>query len=179
MRSLTILGLSVIFVAEAALACEEEQKGLEVVIERVDRVGRLLEVWARVVNRGQVPVILEKTARGDAWVLHSLKVEQRERAGRWISVGPIGDQPPKSVIELKPGQSLSTMVPLVDPFPFPKKGNPVRIRGPLRAKLPYFATEEEWRAYRAAVNLAVRTMGKLPKDPPVAVSEPFEIPPNK
>src|SRR5437867_8678447 len=85
MRILTILGLSVIFVAEAALACEEGQEGLEVVIERVDRVRRGVELWARVTNHGRVPVILEKIARGDAWVLHSLKVEQRERAGRWIS----------------------------------------------------------------------------------------------
>ena len=71
------------------------------------------------------------------------------------------------------------MVTLVDPYPFPKEGNPVPIRGPLRVKVPYFVSENEWRAYRAAVIRAVRTMGKLPKDPPVAVSEPFEIPPNK
>src|SRR2546427_13304421 len=94
MRKFTILGLSIIFVAEAALACEEEQKGLEVIIERVDRMRRRADLWARVVNRGQVPVILEKTARGDAWVLHSLKVEQRGRGGRWISLGPVGDQQP-------------------------------------------------------------------------------------
>jgi len=145
-------------------------------VERFRGSINVIKIAITVINQGSAGVFLE-TGRLQPWEFHAVSIEQRTGPHSWIVVGPMGDTPSDSLLELKPAQSISCVVVLGNSSRLHLvRGKPIPIRGIHRAVVRYFASEGDWRDFRAAVQRAIHTRTKLPPGPPESISEPFEIP---
>jgi hypothetical protein len=162
---------------KAAGAQSASAVNVQVFVEHTERVKQGIRVNVRVLNRGLVPVFLE-TGGGQPWLLHSVAIDQLRAGGAWNQVGPVGDTPPGSVMKLDPSKSASSELFLFDPVPARfAHGKSIPMMGTYRARVLYYLSEQEWRAYRDAVVRAVHQNTKLPPSPAFAVSGPFEVSP--
>ena len=157
-----------------ALASQtEETTGIEVLVEWVERITRGgidgVEIWLKVNNESD-RVIFMAAGLGKEPRIRYAAVDQWQlkKKNEWEVVWPCLDTPPPSNIKLKPGESVTSPLPVPETFTLCKRGR-IPLEGKFRVRVKYFDSEQQWQANRDYLFEEVKAN--------VAVSGPFEIPP--
>ena len=151
-----------------------EPLGPEIIVERLERVSRdEVHFSVKVTNRSDRPIFFSGINDELGQRLYPVYLEQWRTKERWTPISCI-DTPPPDVIKLNPGEAI-TWDPSVWKLPMVGvcKNRITRWEGKFRFRLEYFDSEKQARAY-------VKKLFSLrwqEARAPVAVSEPFEIPP--
>ncbi len=170
------LGCSLVVATSFGLpsAHSGEPPRVEILIERVKRASwEEVHFRLKVTNRSDRPVFLNGIKYESERHLYPVYLEQWRAGEGWKTVVPCMDTPPPHVIKLNPGEAMALDPVLQLPLSSVCKVRSIQLEGRFRFRLEYFESEKQARAY----------MKKLFSDrwrearAPVAVSEPFKIPP--
>ena len=183
--------LAALSIGFSPLQSSDEPARVKVLVERIERVSRdKVQFWLKVTNRSDRPVFLygidyesleelltgpnsEARPRRSEPRLYPVYLEQWRRKEGWKIVGPCLDTEPPHVIKLNPGEVMAFDSALVLPLPSVCKVRNIQLQSKFRFRLEYFDSEKQARAYVKRLFSSRWQQARAP----VAVSEPFEIPP--
>lgn len=158
----------------SSLLPSSEPAGAEIVVEQVKRVSRdEVHFWLKVTNRSDRPVFLAGVNYESGPRLDPVYLEQWRTKDGWKIVAPCMDTAPPHVIKLNPGGTMTLDLVLELPLSAACKERSIELKGRFRFRLEYFESEKQVRTY--VKKLFSRRWQEARA--PVAVSEPFEIPP--
>ena len=156
------------------LQSSDEPARVKVLVERIERVSRdKVHFWLKVANTSDRPVFLNGINYESGPSLYPVYLEQSRTKEGWKTVVPCMDTPPPDVIKLKPGGVMTLDLVLELPLSAVCKERNIQLEGRFRHRLEYFESEKQARAYVKKIFSRRWQEARAP----VAVSEPFEIPP--
>ncbi len=153
-----------------------EAGGVEIVVERIQRVSRdEVHFWLKVTNRSDRPIFLAGTNFESRPIPELVFLDQWRTKEGWKTVAPCMDTPPPHVIKLNPAGAMTLDLVLDLSLPRVCKERNIQLEGRFRYRVEYFASEKQARAYLK--KLFSRHWQEARPPLTLAVSEPFEIPP--
>lgn len=169
MRAIRI-AVTLVLVSSIAVGQTALRKQLHVKIEKISPNSSGYNILASVTNLGRQPIILAQ-ANPLSGTLQSLDVQQWDEKLGWQSVGPCRDVAPISTVELKPKQTIQSIIPINDTSHgwngsvCPRKI--AHLGGKIRAILYYAYENQEQYQNRASIGdvRVVSTAVELPNAP--------------
>ena len=174
LRNLLFCSLFLASFVRLSPAHSDEPARVEILVGRVERVSRdEVHFWLKVSNRSDRPMFLAGTSFESRKPTPELIFIQQWQPEEGWKESYCTDTPPPHVIKLNPREAITQEMWVKLPMSVVCRNPIMRLEGRFRFRLEYFESEKQARAY----------VKKLFSDrwrearAPVAVSEPFEIPP--
>ncbi len=180
----TTIGLGLLVATLLCLAVnaqEASRENVEVTIQSIRRERlrdyEAVKIFIKVTNNKKQPIFFEMYHFTVPMTVHTANTEQLRPDGKWVYVGGAGSETPAPHLQkVSPGGHLKGVVRLFDPYPNrsvpgqTRLGDEIPIRGKHRIRLRYFSSEASEEAWWQLLT------GKSKETPPIAISDPFEIP---
>ena len=174
LRSFSFCGLLVGLFIGFSAPHSDQHPTVEILVERIERVTHdEVHFWLKVANTSDRTVFLNGINDESGPRLYPVYLEQWRTKEGWKTVGPCMDTPPPHVIKVNPGGATTLDLVLKLPLFGVCKERNIQLEGKFRYRLEYFESEKQARTYVKKLFSSHWREARAP----VAVSEPFEIPP--